>query len=360
MLDSKATQYIEKLDRENEKLELKKIDNKMYSREVSFNDGGIAKKENEGKATPNVINDLTVRKSILQFLKNQIRVSNMFFLFIAIVELTSKSIGINNKCGTTYYLIFIFLFNAIFAIYKHCKEMRKHHLIKSRSDMEIAEFTKNGTKFKFGTKSLRELQPGDVIRFQRKGKNDKKSRMTAPADLVMIGAECTDHDCARQPSNTCGRCYLNTVNLTGEMKMRERHAPSKTAEKYTPHSLDYAGKISFNEPNEKLFNFEGELRIKRKGSNTYDDPIALNDFNFIPRGTKINNVHTVIAVVVYTGKDTKIGQNTHGYGNKKPNTDHTFDLYALILIFVCILASVILAGICCCNCEKDALTNISN
>jgi len=69
--------------------------------------------------------------------------------------------------------------------------------------------------------------------------------------------------------------------------------------------LQLTGIISCEESNASLYSFEGGYSLESKGKK-----ISLNYDNLVLRGCRLKNTDYILGVVVYTGHETKIMQNS--------------------------------------------------
>jgi magnesium-transporting ATPase (P-type) len=93
-----------------------------------------------------------------------------------------------------------------------------------------------------------------------------------------------------------GLCYINTSQLNGERSLEAKLAPTYTQQRLD--QLKEGMKICFTDANGNLHQFSGKI-----------DDHAVELRQFLPRGTVIKNSQDVVAVVVFTGNETKITMN---------------------------------------------------
>lgn len=97
-------------------------------------------------------------------------------------------------------------------------------------------------------------------------------------------------------------------------------------------------------PNNKIYNFDGTLTIQNSMRIHEKELISINEENVLLRGTKLVNTEWIYGLVIFTGIDTKIEQNTtitphkRSYLEKNVNTKLLFIF--LLQTFVCIICSI--------------------
>ena len=130
-----------------------------------------------------------------------------------------------------------------------------------------------------------------------------------PADLVMLASEKED-----------GVGFMETSTLDGEKNLKPRSCLKETLasvmnkiewigdEMKGVIDIDLEIKLSLQQPNPSLYNFEGFISFVQAGQvSAQRQPIDVKNFLF--KGAMIRNVKWILGVVAYTGTDTKIQQN---------------------------------------------------
>ena len=85
-------------------------------------------------------------------------------------------------------------------------------------------------------------------------------------------------------------------------------------------------------PNHFLDKFEGSIR--------YDDnrfgrkKVSCDASNFLLRGCSLKNTKWIIGVAVFTGKETKIFQNTKSPEYKLSNLEHLLNYYLKVMLII--------------------------
>ncbi|KAL5540604.1 hypothetical protein UlMin_043179 [Ulmus minor] len=175
------------------------------------------------------------------------------------------------------------------------------------------EVFRNGS---FHETRWKKLRVGDVVKVNK----DEYF----PADLLLLSSGHED-----------GVCYVETMNLDGETNLKLKHSLEAT-----PHLLDekslkeFKAVIKCEDPNENLYSFVGTLDY---GGHQY--PLSLQ--NILLRDSKLKNTDFVYGVVVFTGHDTKVMQNSVDPPSKRSKIEKRMDKIIYILFSTLILISFI-------------------
>lgn len=147
--------------------------------------------------------------------------------------------------------------------------------------------------FRFNEKRLRlwsHIKVGDILQIF---KGDQ-----VPADCLVL-----------QVSNQENTCYVQTSNLDGETNLKARNTIAITKE--MPDLVTKSLKVIVDLPSNSLTRINGSiLDTSGKIENfTYE--------NVLLRSSILRNVDYVLAIVIYTGTDTKLMQNIKCIFKKK-------------------------------------------
>jgi phospholipid-translocating ATPase len=176
------------------------------------------------------------------------------------------------------------------------------------------------------------VQVGDFVRIY----NDDQ----IPADVVILSTSDPD-----------GACYVETKNLDGETNLKVRHALRSSrkikhardceqtqftmeSEAPQPNLYQYSGAARWNQYNPRSPNEKGQEMA---------EPISIN--NLLLRGCNLRNTDWVLAVVVFTGFDTKIMMNSGITPSKRSRISRELNWNVvynfIILFFMCFLGGLI-------------------
>uniref|UniRef100_A0A667WYK5 Phospholipid-transporting ATPase n=1 Tax=Myripristis murdjan TaxID=586833 RepID=A0A667WYK5_9TELE len=149
-----------------------------------------------------------------------------------------------------------------------------------------------------------------------------------PADLVILSS-----------SEPQGMCYIETSNLDGETNLKIRQGLQSTAEiKDIDSLMRLSGRMECESPNRHLYEFVGNIRLD--GHST----VPLGPDQILLRGAQLRNTQWVHGIVVYTGHDTKLMQNSTRPPLKLSNVERITNFQILVL-FGCLLAISLVCSI---------------
>ncbi|XP_040903868.1 phospholipid-transporting ATPase IA isoform X4 [Toxotes jaculatrix] len=149
-----------------------------------------------------------------------------------------------------------------------------------------------------------------------------------PADLVILSS-----------SEPQGMCYIETSNLDGETNLKIRQGLQLTADiKDIDSLMRLSGRMECESPNRHLYEFVGNIRLD--GHST----VPLGPDQILLRGAQLRNTQWIHGVVVYTGHDTKLMQNSTRPPLKLSNVERITNFQILVL-FGCLLAISLVCSI---------------
>lgn len=152
-----------------------------------------------------------------------------------------------------------------------------------------------------------------------------------PADLVLVRA-----------SDEKGCIYIETKNLDGETNLKNKYVQKDINNRYVNDlkaMTQMQGKVFCEAPNNAIYKFEGQMIFQDE--NHRDEPeIPLGADNIILRGSSLRNTEFVYGIVVFTGHDTKIMQNSLAAKYKFSG----LEMYTNYAIAVVLLTQFILAS----------------
>ena len=118
-----------------------------------------------------------------------------------------------------------------------------------------------------------------------------------PADCVLLHSE-----------QSSGQCFTLTDALDGERNLKRKLAPASCRPDLWSVLAEKRLRLRVPEPTASLHDFRGQLLLDRCQRSQLSSEYILDE-QFIPRGSVIKNSGAVIAIVAYTGKETKLMQN---------------------------------------------------
>uniref|UniRef100_A0A8C7W4C9 Phospholipid-transporting ATPase n=1 Tax=Oncorhynchus mykiss TaxID=8022 RepID=A0A8C7W4C9_ONCMY len=160
-------------------------------------------------------------------------------------------------------------------------------------------------------------------------------------DIIRVG--CSDYVPADSillsSSEPQGMCYIETSNLDGETNLKIRQGLQITSEiKDIDSLMRLSGRMECESPNRHLYEFVGNIRLD--GHST----MPLGPDQILLRGAQLRNTQWVHGVVVYTGHDTKLMQNSTRPPLKLSNVERITN-FQILLLFGCLLAISLVCSI---------------
>ncbi|KAF7251029.1 Phospholipid-transporting ATPase IB [Varanus komodoensis] len=99
--------------------------------------------------------------------------------------------------------------------------------------------------------------------------------------------------------------------------------------------MKMAGKIECEGPNRHLYDFTGNLRLDGQS------PVPIGPDQILLRGAQIRNTQWVLGIVVYTGHDTKLMQNSTKAPLKRSNVEKVTNVQILILFCILLVMALV-------------------
>ncbi|XP_012667100.2 phospholipid-transporting ATPase FetA-like [Otolemur garnettii] len=165
------------------------------------------------------------------------------------------------------------------------------------------------------------VQVGDIIKLE--------NNQPVTADMLLLSS-----------SEPYSLTYVETADLDGETNLKVKQAISITSEMEDNLELlsAFDGEVKCEPPNNKLDKFAGILTFKGKNYVLDHDKLLL-------RGCIIRNTDWCYGLVIYTGPDTKLMQNSGKYTLKRTQIDHLMNVLVLwIFLFLGIMCFILAIG----------------
>ncbi|XP_040903865.1 phospholipid-transporting ATPase IA isoform X1 [Toxotes jaculatrix] len=259
----------------------------------------------------------TAKYNVLTFLPRFLysqfrRAANAFFLFIALLQ-QIPDVSPTGRWTTLVPLLFILVVAAV----KEVIEDLKRHNADSVVNKKECQVLRNGA---WEIVHWEKVAVGEVV---RAANGDH-----LPADLVILSS-----------SEPQGMCYIETSNLDGETNLKIRQGLQLTADiKDIDSLMRLSGRMECESPNRHLYEFVGNIRLD--GHST----VPLGPDQILLRGAQLRNTQWIHGVVVYTGHDTKLMQNSTRPPLKLSNVERITNFQILVL-FGCLLAISLVCSI---------------
>ncbi|KAK7349266.1 hypothetical protein VNO77_06499 [Canavalia gladiata] len=168
----------------------------------------------------------------------------------------------------------------------------------------------------FGPRSWQNIMVGEVVKVEKD--------QFFPADLLLLSSSYED-----------GICYVETMNLDGETNLKVKRSLEATLTLDNDEVFkDFAGTIRCEDPNPNLYTFVGNLEYERQVYPIDPNQILLRD-------SKLRNTEYIYGVVIFTGHDSKVMQNSTKSPSKRSTIEKKMDYVIYTLFTVLILISVI-------------------
>ncbi|XP_060784081.1 phospholipid-transporting ATPase IA isoform X2 [Neoarius graeffei] len=259
----------------------------------------------------------TAKYNVLTFLPRFLysqfrRAANSFFLFIALLQ-QIPDVSPTGRWTTLVPLLFILVVAAV----KEVIEDLKRHKADSVVNKKETHVLRNGA---WEIVHWEKVSVGEVVR--------ASNGDHLPADLIILSS-----------SEPQGMCYIETSNLDGETNLKIRQGLQVTSEiKDIDSLMRLSGRMECESPNRHLYEFVGNIRLD--GHST----VPLGPDQILLRGAQLRNTQWVHGIVVYTGHDTKLMQNSTRPPLKLSNVERITNFQILVL-FGCLLAISLVCSI---------------
>ncbi|CAN0906826.1 Probable phospholipid-transporting ATPase 4 [Linum grandiflorum] len=167
----------------------------------------------------------------------------------------------------------------------------------------------------FSCKTWEKIQVGDVIKVEKD--------QFFPADLLLLSTSYED-----------GICYVETMNLDGETNLKIKRALEVTLPLDDDDTFkSFLGMIKCEDPNPSLYTFVGNFEYDRQ-------VYPLDPSQVLLRDSKLRNTAFIYGVVVFTGFDSKVMQNSTKSPSKRSRVERKMDKIIYILFSFLVLISL--------------------
>ncbi|MBA0821245.1 hypothetical protein Goarm_018114 [Gossypium armourianum] len=161
-----------------------------------------------------------------------------------------------------------------------------------------------------------DLKVGDIVKVEK----DE----FFPADLILLSSSYEE-----------AICYVETMNLDGETNLKLKQASDVTSSLHDDASFqDFKATIRCEDPNANLYSFVGSLELG-------DEQYPLSPQQLLLRDSKLRNTDYIFGVVIFTGRDTKVIQNSTEPPSKRSKIEKRMDNIVYFLFAVLVGLSII-------------------
>lgn len=281
-----------------------------YSRTVYCNNPQLHEKKSLFYCKNNIS---TTKYNAITFLPKALfeqfrRVANIYFLLAACLSLSPMS------PFSSVSMIAPLMFVVGLSMAKEALEDSRRFLQDIKVNRrKVSLHNDNGV---FGPRSWSKIMVGDVVKVEKD--------QFFPADLLLLSSSYED-----------GICYVETMNLDGETNLKVKRSLEATMSLVNDGAFkDFSGTIRCEDPNPNLYTFVGNFE--------YENQIYPLDPNLILlRDSKLRNTDYVYGVVIFTGHDSKVMQNSTKSPSKRSTIEKKMDYIIYTLFTVLILISFI-------------------
>lgn len=294
------------------------------AREIPFGASVEGKIPNALRSITNEV--ITSKYTLLTFLPfntfEQFRKqANAYFLFMSILmylgEKTRFYIGTIKAFSTAGMLVMMMMVSMFMAA---TDDIRRHKADDEMNARPVSKLRKDTAPLiKITWKGVR---VGDLIYI--------KANEEIPADAVLLlhsGEES---------------CYVSTANLDGEtnLKVKTQAFTSSDVADWggktifdNGHRIAHAaGRVTAEAPHKSIYRFQGSISVKHEEKESATRPLTYD--NLLLRGTVLRNTEWCLALVVYTGKDSKIMMNSRPVPMKLSNIEVIVNKTMIVVIIV--------------------------
>ncbi|KAM4106762.1 hypothetical protein ACB094_04G089800 [Castanea mollissima] len=236
------------------------------------------------------------------------RAANFFFLITAILSFTplSPSSPVSSVLPLALVILAAMIKEAI------------EDLGRKKQDFEV-----NNRKVKvhrgegvFDNAKWMNLEVGDIVRVEK----DEYF----PADLILLSSSYEE-----------AICYVETMNLDGETNLKLKKAVDATSKLHEDSGFqNFKAVIKSEDPNANLYSFIGSLQLE-------EQQYPLTPQQLLLRESKLKNTDFIYGVVIFTGHDTKVMQNSTAPPSKRSKIERRMDKLVYFLFSILVLISFI-------------------
>ncbi|KAG6541122.1 hypothetical protein Mapa_017493 [Marchantia paleacea] len=255
----------------------------------------------------------TTKYNLITFLPKALfeqfrRVANLYFLLAAAISLTP--VAPYSASSLIAPLVFVV---GVSMIKEAVEDSRRFTQDQEINNRKIKVHTGQG---KFEARAWKKLRVGDVVKVEKD--------QFFPADLLMLSSSYPD-----------GICYVETMNLDGETNLKLKRSLERTIELDEDAEFgQFHADMNCEDPNPSLYTFIGNITIE-------GETLALGPQQILLRDSKLRNTQYVYGVVVFSGHDTKVMQNSTDVPSKRSRIERKMDKIIYFLFGVLLLISII-------------------
>ncbi|KAL6053235.1 P-type phospholipid transporter, variant 2 [Balamuthia mandrillaris] len=244
------------------------------------------------------------------------RVANLYFLCIAGLQVI-PGLSPTGRFTTLVPLLVVLTITALKEIFEDLKRHRQDHETNNRKVTALRQGVEQRIRW-------RDVKVGDILCVYE--------GEFFPADLLLLSS-----------SDPQGTCYIETSSLDGENNLKVRQALPVTATLADASSLfSFRGIVKCEPPNKEIYSFTGYLNYSaddgRAGPS--NEAFPLTSSQILLRGAKLCNTQKAFGLVLYTGADTKVVQNSIQLQGKRSRVERLTNRMVLVIFAFQILLCI--------------------
>ncbi|KAJ7943239.1 Phospholipid-transporting ATPase [Quillaja saponaria] len=145
-----------------------------------------------------------------------------------------------------------------------------------------------------------------------------------PADLLLLSSSYED-----------AVCYVETMNLDGETNLKLKQGLEVTSFLHEDFSFrEFKAIVKCEDPNANLYTFIGSMEFE-------EQQYPLSPLQLLLRDSKLRNTDYIYGVVIFTGQDTKVIQNSTEPPSKRSKIEKKMDKIIYFLLSILLLMAFI-------------------
>ena len=257
---------------------------------------------------------------------------NIFYLITGILNFF-PAIQVNSPIAVILPTCMIMLLGVVKEFVGEYKRYKDDKMVNATPVMRMAmpgapEYTTSGGKIEWTKTCLADLRVGDIIKID--------DREQVAADCVLL-----------QVKDNKPEAFVKTAALDGERNLKPKLADKELSENFDKlfgPKIDQSKvnmTVSCIPPTKELYYFEGRLKACLPGNPDFRQNITLNQF--LHRGSYIENSGHVIAMVVYTGTESKLIMNLGKYVYKMSSFEKILNRIMIFNLLLAIFIALITA-----------------
>ncbi|XP_074336639.1 putative phospholipid-transporting ATPase 9 [Apium graveolens] len=232
------------------------------------------------------------------------RVANFFFLVVGILAFTRLA-----PYTAVSAIIPLVVVVGATMVKEGIEDLRRKKQDDEVNNRKVKVHQGNGA---FEHTEWKHVRVGDIVKVQK----DE----FFPADLILLSSSYDD-----------AICYVETMNLDGETNLKLKQALEVTSSFREDMSFrDFKALVKCEDPNANLYSFIGNMEFQ-------EEQYPLSPQEILLRDSKLRNTDFIYGVVVFTGHDTKVIQNSTDPPSKRSRIERKMDKIIYVLFGILFL-----------------------